>query len=60
MHDNMKITIRSYDTEVSVEMPNDAGIEDVIQALRGMLLASSFDIELIDRFIDAKGEIQPL
>jgi len=56
----MKITIRSYDTEVSVEMPNDAGIEDVIQALRGMLLASSFDIELIDRFIDAKGEIQPL
>jgi hypothetical protein len=41
-------------------MPNDAGIEDVIQALRGMLLASSFDIELIDRFIDAKGEIQPL
>lgn len=60
MHDKMKITIRSYDTEVSVEMPNDSGIEDVIQALRGMLLASSFDIELIDRFIDVKGEMQPL
>ena len=40
MHDKMKITIRSYDIEVSTELPNDAGIEDVIQALRGMLLAA--------------------
>ena len=53
----MKITIRSYDTEVSVEMPNDSGIEDVIQALRGMLLASSFDVKLIDRFIDPEGKL---
>ena len=60
MQDNMKITIRNYDIEVSTELPNDAGIEDIIQALRGMLLASSFDIELIDRFIDVKGEMQPL
>ena len=57
MEGNMKITIRSYDTEVSVEMPNDSGIEDVIQALRGMLLASSFNIELVDRFIDPEGNI---
>ena len=57
MEGNMKITIRSYDTEVSVEMPNESVIEDVIQALRGMLLASSFDIELVDRFIDPEGKL---
>ena len=59
MHDKMKITIRSYDIEVSTELPNDAGIEDIIQSLRGMLLASNFDIELVDRFIDPQGEITP-
>ena len=42
MHDNMKITIRSYDIEVSTELPNDAGIEDIIQSLRGMLLTAGF------------------
>lgn len=53
----MKITIRSYDTEVSVEMPNDSGIEDVIQALRGMLLGVGFHINTIDSFIDPEGKL---
>ena len=57
MEGNMKITIRSYDTEVSVEMPNDSGIEDVIQALRGMLLGVGFHINTIDSFIDPEGNI---
>jgi len=57
MEGNMKITIRSYDTEVSVEMPNDSGIEDVIQALRGMLLGVGFHINTIDSFIDPDGNI---
>jgi len=57
MEGNMKITIRSYDTEVSVEMPNDSGIEDVIQALRGMLLGVGFHIKTIDSFIDPDGNI---
>jgi len=60
MNDKMKITIRSYDTEVSVEMPNDSGIEDIIQAIRGMLLTANFHIELIDRFIDVEGNINPI
>jgi len=57
MEGNMKITIRSYDTEVSVEMPNDSGIEDVIQALRGMLLGVGFHIETINSYIDPEGNI---
>lgn len=56
MHDNMKITIRSYDTEVSVELPNDAGIEDVIMALRGMLLTVGFHIKTINKHLDPDGE----
>lgn len=59
MHDNMKITIRSYDIEVSTELPNDAGIEDIIQSLRGMLLTSGFHINTIDRFLDIEGNITP-
>jgi hypothetical protein len=57
MEGNMKITIKSYDTEVSVEMPNDSGIEDVIQALRGMLLGVGFHINTIDSFIDPEGKL---
>jgi hypothetical protein len=57
MEGNMKITIRSYDTEVSVEMPNDSGIEGVIQALRGMLLGVGFQIETINSYIDPEGNI---
>jgi hypothetical protein len=57
MEGNMKITIRSYDTEVSVEMPNDSGIEDVIQALRGMLLGVGFHIKTINSYIDPDGNI---
>lgn len=52
----MKITIRNYDAEVSTEMPNDAGIEDVIMALRGMLLTVGFHIETIDKHLDPDGE----
>jgi len=59
MHDKMKITIRSYDIEVSTELPNDAGIEDIIQALRGMLLGVGYHINTIDSFIDIEGEISP-
>jgi hypothetical protein len=57
MEGNMKITIRSYDTEVSVEMPNDSGIEDVVQALRGMLLGVGYHIETINSYIDPDGNI---
>jgi hypothetical protein len=59
MHDKMKITIRTYDIEVSTELPNDSGIEDVIQALRGMLLTAGFHINTIDSFIDLEGNITP-
>jgi hypothetical protein len=59
MHDNMKITIRSYDIEVSTELPNDAGIEDIIQSLRGMLLTAGFHINTINSFIDIEGNITP-
>jgi hypothetical protein len=59
MHDKMKITIRSYDIEVSTELPNDAGIEDIIQALRGMLLGVGYHINTIDSFIDIEGNITP-
>ena len=59
MNDKMKITIRSYDIEVSTELPNDAGIEDIIQSLRGMLLTAGFNINTIDSFIDLEGNITP-
>jgi hypothetical protein len=59
MHDKMKITIRSYDIEVSTELPNDAGIEDIIQSLRGMLLGVGYHINTIDSFIDLEGNITP-
>jgi len=46
-----KITIESHGRTFSAELPWDVGITELTLALKGLLIAADWSIELIDEYI---------
>lgn len=43
----MKISLKHYNTEITVELPDDSGFDDVISTITGMFVSDGYSIETI-------------
>lgn len=52
----MIITITSYGKKVTAEIPGDSDMNEVAQAIKGLLVANNWGIELVNEYIKTDGE----
>ena len=45
------ITIRSHGRTFTAELPWDADMDQIAEALRGLLVAASWPVDLVDQYI---------
>ena len=50
------ITIKSNGKTVTAELPWDATMPDLAQAIKGLLVANDWGIELVNEYIKTDGE----
>lgn len=48
----MKITIEHYGKTISVTIPEDSLLEEVVETLKGMLITTGFSVEGIREFFE--------
>ena len=56
----MEITIQNYGNKFSADLHADCDIIDVAYALRGLLLAATFQEETVDKILPSLDEIDDL
>lgn len=47
----IRITIEQHGMKYTAEMSCEANIEDVVTAIRGLLVAASWNIEMVNEYI---------
>ena len=52
----MKITITSYDTTISAEIPDGSDIVQALNAIRVLLIGAGYSESLIKEFLSMEGE----
>ena len=48
------ITIRSHGRTFTAELPWDAGMDQISEALRGLLVAASWPVDVVDQYIKSE------
>ena len=51
----MKITISSYDVSVTAEISDGTSITQVVEVIKGLLIANGWSAELIDEHMNKNG-----
>lgn len=51
----MKITISSYDVSVTAEISDGTSITQVVEVIKGLLMANGWSAELIDEYMNKNG-----
>ena len=51
---NMKITISSYDVSATAEISDGTSITQVVEVIKGLLMANGWSVELLNDYMATK------